>query len=86
MNSSEEKQVFLLGRILQRDPQRVATLLDQDKLKVPQEALDFSKDIIEHSIQLSDHAEMEAIYIDKYQDTENSDNYHRVMSIFSHQA
>lgn len=46
MNRSEEKQVFLLGRILRRDLGRVERLVKLGKLKVPQEAVEFSEVII----------------------------------------
>ncbi len=40
MNRSEEKQVFLLGRILRRDLGRVERLVELGKLKVPHEAVE----------------------------------------------
>jgi hypothetical protein len=46
MNRSEEKQVFLLGRILQRDLGRVERLLELGKLKAPVEAVEFSREVI----------------------------------------
>lgn len=46
MNRSEEKQVFLLGRILRRDLGRVERLVELGKLKVPHEAVELSKVVI----------------------------------------
>ena len=81
MNSSEEKQVFLLGRILKRDPLRVKNLLINDKLKAPYVAVDFSRILLKHqSINIDT---IEKTFNENYDGKDNISEYKRVMQIFT---
>ncbi|OQQ07763.1 hypothetical protein BK411_11765 [Vibrio splendidus] len=84
MNSSEEKQVFLLGRILKRDPKRVQNLLSQQKLMAPKVAIEFSNTLLQRQLGNYDNQSIHQVYWDNFRSGDNASDYERVMQIFSH--
>ncbi|MBA6365676.1 hypothetical protein H4J42_18200, partial [Colwellia sp. BRX8-8] len=46
MNSSEQKQIYLLGRMLFRDAARVQNLINTEQLNVSSEASEFAETVI----------------------------------------
>lgn len=84
MNSSEEKQVFLLGRILKRDPKRVKNLLIQQKLMAPQVAIEFSNTLLQSQLRDYDNHSIRKVYLEHYHTDDDAGDYERVMQIFSH--
>ncbi|MFT6127997.1 MAG: hypothetical protein ACJAVA_002494 [Flavobacteriaceae bacterium] len=85
MNSSEQKQIYLLGRMLFRDAARVQNLINTEQLNVSSEASEFAAAAA--AIRLS-HGHISAqdfrdIYEKNFSNRIHSDEYKKVADILA---
>jgi len=85
MNSSEQKQVYLLGRMLFRDAEQVQALIDNDKLKVPAEASEFTQEVIRLGHSHVSYQDVRTIYEQTFSTKPRHKEYEKVAEIFGSQ-
>lgn len=83
MNSSEQKQVYLLGRMLFRDVAQVQALIDNNKLQVPTEASEFTQEVIRLGQEHLSSEDMFAIYEQNFSGMPESEKYEKIAQIFA---
>jgi len=81
MNSSEQKQIYLLGRMLFRDAARVENLINTKQLNVSSEAAEFAQTVIRVSHGHASAQDVRAIYEDNFSTRVRSDEYKKVADI-----
>lgn len=81
MNSSEQKQIYLLGRMLFRDAARVQNLINTEQLNVSPEASEFAQTVIRVSHGHATPQDVRAIYEDNFSTRVRRDEYKKVADI-----
>jgi hypothetical protein len=84
MNSSEQKQIFLLGRMLFRDAGRVQNLINTEQLNVSSEASEFTATVISLSHGHISAQSVRDIYEEKFSNRPHSDEYKKVADILEY--
>lgn len=86
MKSRDIKQIKILGELLHDQKDRVRDLVDNNKLQLSKEAVNFSKEIIEKT---DSHAFVNAktineIYKDKFQGDAKAKEYREIANVINH--
>lgn len=83
MNTTEERQVYLVGRILKRDPQRIKNLINQQKLRVPESTIDFMSVLLQDGLKEYNNKHIQKVYYDYYS-MEDDGFYERITQLLCH--
>ena len=81
MNSSEQKQIYLLGRMLFRDASRVQNLINTEQLNVSSEASEFTETVIRLSHGHVSSQVVREVYEQNFSNRPHSDEYKKVADI-----
>lgn len=86
MKSREMKQVKILGELLHDQKERVRDLVENNKLQLSEEAIAFSKEIIEKSERHSqvNSRTINEIYEEKFINNEKHKEYREIADVINH--
>jgi len=85
MNSSEQKQIYSLGRMLFRDAERVQKLINSEQLNVSSEVSEFTETVIRVTHGHVRPQDIRQIYEQNFSNRAHSEEYEKVAQIFSSQ-